>query len=232
VDLATATLDPDDLTVDEGAAVDDLRNHAAAERADLLALLEQLTPQQWDAASLCRGWRVRDVVAHVFSYDELSPADLARRFVRGRLNPNRVNAVCLAAYADRAPEQLVALARRCVQPRGLPAGFKGGIALVDGMIHQQDIRRPLGLPRVIPPDRLRAALEVAKTAPVILGFWHRRGLRMVAVDLDWSAGSGPEVRGPGEAVLLAIAGRNAAADQLTGPGLPTLRPRLDRASAA
>ena len=59
----------------------DLRHHAAAERADLLALLEQLTPTQWDAASLCSGWRVRDVVAHVYSYDQLSGSDLARRFV-------------------------------------------------------------------------------------------------------------------------------------------------------
>ena len=98
-------------------------------------------------------------------------------------------------------------------------------------IHQQDIRRPLGLPRTIPPDRLRATLEFAKTAPVIRGFWHRRGLRLVATDVDWSVGAGPEVRGPGEAVLLAIAGRNATIDELSGPGLATLRPRLDRASA-
>jgi uncharacterized protein (TIGR03083 family) len=210
----------------------DLRDHAVAERTDLLALLEQLTPPQWEAATLCPGWRVRDVVAHMFSYDELSRADLARRFVQGRFNPNRINALCLAPYADRTPAELVALARRCVEPRGLPAGFTGGIAMLDAMIHQQDIRRPLGLPRSIPPDRLRAALEFAKTAPVILGFWHRRGLRMVADDVGWSTGSGPEVHGPGEAILLAIAGRNAAVDELSGPGMATLRPRLDRASAA
>jgi hypothetical protein len=87
------------------------------------------------------------------------------------------------------------------------------------------------VPRTIPPDRLRATLEFAKTAPVIRGFWHRRGLRLVATDVDWSVGAGPEVRGPGEAVLLAIAGRNATIDELSGPGLATLRPRLDRASA-
>lgn len=94
------------------------------------------------------------------------------------------------------------------------------------MIHQQDIRRPLGLHRSIPPDRLRAALEFAKTAPVIRGSWHRRGLRMVATDLDWSAGTGPEVHGPGEALLLAISGRSASVEELSGPGVPTLRPRL------
>jgi uncharacterized protein (TIGR03083 family) len=210
--------------------VEDLRNHAAAERADLLALLEQLSAEQWEAATLCPGWRVRDVVAHVYSYDELSRADLARRFVQARFNPIRVNDACLAPYADNTPAELVELARRCVEPRGLPAGFKGGIALTDGMIHQQDIRRPLGLPRAIPPDRLRATLEFAKTAPVIRGFWHRRGLRLVAEDVDWSVGSGPEVRGPGEAILLAIAGRNASVDELSGPGVAALRPRLDRAS--
>ena len=118
-----------------------------------------------------------------------------------------------------------------MEPRGLPAAFKGGIALTDGMIHQQDIRRPLGLPRAIPPDRLRATLDFAKTTPAIRGFWHRRGLRMVAEDVDWSVGSGPEVRGAGEAILLAIAGRNASVDELSGPGVAALRPRLDRASA-
>jgi len=131
-------------------ALNDLRDHAVAERADLLALLEQLTPEQWIAQSLCRRWRVRDVVAHVYSYDELSRTDLARSFVRARLNPSKVNAICLTPYANQTPEQLLVLARRCVHPRGLPAGFQGGIALVDGMIHHQDIRRPLGLPRTIP----------------------------------------------------------------------------------
>jgi uncharacterized protein (TIGR03083 family) len=213
-----------------GATVEDLRSHAAAERADLLRLLEQLTPEQWEAATLCRGWRVRDVVAHVYSYDELSGADLARRFVQARFNPTRVNDACLAPYADQSPTELLDLARRHLEPRGLPAGFKGGIALTDGMIHQQDIRRPIGVPRMIPPDRLRATLEFAKTAPAIRGFWYRRGLRMVADDVEWSAGSGPEVRGSGEAILLAIAGRNAAVDELAGPGVATLRPRLERAS--
>lgn len=209
----------------------DLRHHAVAERADLLALLERLGPAQWEAPSLCLGWRVRDVVAHVYSYDELSRADLGRRFVQARFSPTRVNDACLAPYAEQTPAELIALARRCVQPRGLPAGFRGGIALTDGMIHQQDIRRPLDLPRVIPADRLRAALDFANTSPVIRGFWHRRGLRLVAEDADWSTGSGPEVRGLGEAILLAIAGRNASVDELSGPGVATLRPRLDRASA-
>ncbi len=40
---------------------------ARAEREDLLDLLGGLTPAQWRAPSLCAGWSVRDVVAHVLS---------------------------------------------------------------------------------------------------------------------------------------------------------------------
>jgi uncharacterized protein (TIGR03083 family) len=209
--------------------VDDLTSMARDERADFVDLLEQLSPQQWDRPTLCRSWRVRDVVAHVFSYDTLTAVDLGRAFLRGRFSLDRVNGIVLAKHADKPPAELVALARRSLEPRGLPAGFKGAIALVDAMIHQQDIRRPLGLPRTVPCERLRAALDFAKTSPAIRGFWHRRGLRLSATDLEWSVGTGPEVRGTGEALLLAIAGRAAPLDELDGPGQPLLRQRLERA---
>jgi uncharacterized protein (TIGR03083 family) len=208
--------------------VEDRTLLARQERAELVELLEQLTPQQWDHETLCRGWRVRDVVAHLFSYEDLSLPDLGRRFVQGRFSLNRINAICLAEHAQKSPAQLTALASRCLQPRGLTAGFNGAIALVDGMIHNQDIRRPLNLPRIIPPERLKSALDFAKTAPTIRGFWHRRGLRMIATDLDWAVGSGPEVSGTGEALLMAIAGRQATIDELAGPGQPLLRRRLSR----
>src|SRR5690606_34871744 len=70
-----------------------VRHLARAERADLLAFLRGLTPEQWEAPSLCAGWRVRDVVAHVVSYEGLGGRELARRLARGRLRLARTNAV-------------------------------------------------------------------------------------------------------------------------------------------
>ena len=140
---------------------------AMAERADIAYLVASLTTEQWEARTLCEGWRVRDVVAHVFSYEELSRLGLIGRFARGPFTRGGVNAVALADYADRAPEQLVARSGHTSGSRGLTAGFGGRIALTDGTIHHQDIRRPLGLPRQIPTDRLVAVLEFAKTAPTI-----------------------------------------------------------------
>lgn len=97
-----------------------------------------------------RVWQVHDVVAHVLSYDELSWWAVLRRFAKGRFVPTRVNEIGAAEYVTRSPEQLTGLMRACIPPRGLTAGFNGMIALVDGMIHQQDVRRPLGIPRAIP----------------------------------------------------------------------------------
>jgi uncharacterized protein (TIGR03083 family) len=208
--------------------VADLTALARAERAEFVDFLEGLRPEQWDHPTLCPLWRVREVVAHVFSYDSLAVPDLVGAFVRGRLSLHRINGIVLAGYAGQGPAELIALGHRSLEPRGLAAGFSGAIALVDAMIHQQDIRRPLGLPRTIPPERLQAALDFAKTSPAIGGFWHRRGLRLRATDLPWSAGTGPEVRGTGEALLLAVAGRAATLDELDGPGQPLLRRRLER----
>ncbi|MGK4591193.1 hypothetical protein [Amycolatopsis sp. w19] len=85
----------------------------------------------------------------------------------------------------------------------------------------------LGFPREVPPERLRHALAFARYAPPAKAGKRARGLRLVATDLDWSAGSGPEVRGPGEAVLLSIAGRDVALDELSGPGAAILASRMD-----
>ena len=191
---------------------------ARDEREAFASLLDGLTPQQWNTPTLCELWTVREVAIHTVSYDELSTAGLVGRFLKGRLNTDRINAIGVADYSDRSPQQITVLIRSYAQPHGLTGGFGGKIALTDGMIHQQDIRRSIGLPRTIDPERLRTALNFARFAPTIRGAWRARGVRLVASDLDWSHGRGPEVRGPGEALLMAMAGRRAALDDLDGPG--------------
>lgn len=197
---------------------------ASAERADLADLLSTLTPEQWDAPSLCEEWRVRDVVAHVAGYDDLDRSGLARRFVRGWIvNTNQVRVEELRALTNA---ELLERLRSHLVPRGLTAGFGGMIALVDGTIHHQDIRRPLGLPREIPGARLRRVLDATMRNPRLPAWRVTRGLRLTATDLDWSHGKGREVRGQAEALLMAAAGRPSAVTELEGPGQRVLASRL------
>lgn len=199
---------------------------ARAEREDLADFLDTLTPEQWEAPSLCRGWRVRDVVCHMISYEDHDLRDLFDRLRRARFSFARLNDVAKEDYARLGPAELIAFLRAHLTPQGSTAKFGGMVGLADGMIHHQDVRRPLGLPRAIPVERLRVVLPFAVTAPPLRGFWHVRGVRVVATDLDWAYGRGPEARGSAEAVLMALAGRATVARELSGPGADVLQRRL------
>jgi uncharacterized protein (TIGR03083 family) len=198
-----------------------------AEREDLADLLAELTPDQWTHDTLCAGWRVRDVAAHVISYDDLTvPRFAKRRIVDARCSMDRFNALCIDSYACFTTPDLVDLIHRRAQPRGYMAAFGGTIGLLDAMIHHQDIRRPLGRPRTIPIERLRTALQRSLYVPILCTAWRSRGLRLIATDADWTHGKGMEVRAPGEALLMSLAGRRAAFNELNGSGLNTLLHRL------
>ena len=208
----------------------ELMRLAQQEREDLAEFLATLSAAEWEAATLCDGWSVRDVVAHVISYDELTGPELARRLVRGRFLVSRANAAGVADYASRDRQELLSLVRAHVRPNGLTAAFGGMIALVDGLIHHQDIRRPLGKPREIPRERILRALRLALVAPPVGAFWRARGLRLVATDHDWATGRGPELRGAAEAILMAVAGRRGVTGELSGPGRKVLDERMARST--
>ena len=197
---------------------------ARAERADLADFLATLTPEDWEAPSLCSKWSVKDVVAHMISYEELGTMGLIKRFIKGRIV--RANEVGVDEFAALSPQELLEFLGNHLTPQGLTAGFRGMIALVDGTIHHQDIRRALGQPRIIPADRLSRVLGLVPGNPRLGAGRRIRGLRLRATDIDWKHGSGPEISGPGEALLMAMAGRPAAVAELAGAGLGTLATRL------
>jgi uncharacterized protein (TIGR03083 family) len=198
------------------------------ERAALVELLASLAPEQWDSPTLCEQWRVREVVAHMFSYDELSTLGAIGRLMRNGMSLDRANTAGLARYADHSPQQLLGLARTHLQPSGLTAKFGGRIALADAMIHQQDIRRSLGLPREIPAPRIVTVLEFATTARPLRAAPRIAGLTLTATDVDWSSGDGPEVRGPAEPLLMAMVGRRGITPELSGAGVEVLAARIAR----
>lgn len=197
---------------------------AYEERSDLAAYLRTLADDDWNATSLCDAWSVKDVVAHVVSYEALGVAGLVKRFVRGRLL--RANEVGVRDFARYTPAELMNFLEAHLHPKGLTAGFGGMIALVDGTIHHQDIRRTLGHPRTIPPERIKRILPLIPGNPRLGAGRRIKGLRLRATDVDWEHGTGPDVVGPGEALLMAMSGRRIAVAELSGPGQPTMAERM------
>jgi len=201
------------------------------EMGSIAAFLHELDDEQWDAASLCDGWRGRGVVSHMcVGYTTPLPKMVAL-IARRAFNVDRASKEESIAFGDaHSPAEILSVLERIHRDnirKGITRVIPSKEGLVDHFTHQQDIRRPLGLPRAMPEDRLLAALEAA---PSIGGF-HKakgraRGLRFIASDIDWSSGDGPEVKGNGEAILLALGGRPSVLNELGGEGLATLRERV------
>ncbi|GAB26208.1 hypothetical protein GOPIP_093_00130 [Gordonia polyisoprenivorans NBRC 16320 = JCM 10675] len=198
---------------------------ARDERSDLLDFLRTLTPEQWNAPSLCRGWSVKDVAAHMISYDDLGIVGMTKRLVKGRLI--WANEAGVEEYRHLSATELLETFEQRLTPAGLTAGLGGMIGLVDGTIHHQDIRRALDQPRTIPSERLATVIAAVPSNPRLGAHKRIKGLRLVATDLDWAHGQGQEVRGPAEAIMMAISGRADALSDLAGAGHSTLAARVE-----
>lgn len=201
-----------------------VRSLALRDRERFAELLDGLNAEQWAAASLCSAWSVRDVAAHTVGYLGQSVPALVRNMIRDRGDVDRLNARMLPVLAASTPAELVGLMARDSAPTGAAGLYGGRVALIECVIHQQDIRRPLGLDFDVPEESLRVCLDYARISPVIGGARRTRGLRLVATDMDWSAGRGPEVCGKAEALLLMMTGRiGAVRAELSGEGLERVR---------
>jgi len=193
-------------------------------------LLHELRPDEWDTPSICEGWRVRDVIAHIcLGYTTPMPVMIAKVGRYGFNVPRASKEESIAYASSKSPDELLAVfdtVHRDNVRKGISKVIKPAEGLVDHVIHHQDIRRPLGRPRTVPEDRLVAALGVIPGLGGFVGAKKRvEGLRLVASDVPWVAGSGLEVVGPGEAILLAASGRAVALTELEGAGVATLRSR-------
>lgn len=205
---------------------DGLWVQVAAERRDLLVLLQELRPAEWEVPTLCDGWLVRDVVGHLTMATDTPVSSAVVGLVRAGFD---VDLFLRRTAVQRGSAPLTTLLsgwRRAVTSRRTPPGGTAGQMLVEVVSHGQDVRRPLDRRRATRPEHLRAALDTA----VRLGgpFRSRQraaGLHLVAPELDWTAGdpAAPEVRGPGDALLLGMLGRPGAHAELSGPGLDRWR---------
>ena len=202
------------------------------EMADLGALLHELPDEEFDRPSLCEGWEVRDVVGHMLIGHTLPMPQMLAMLGRYRFNvthgsreESRKLAHSLTPDEIRARWDDVVANRT---KRGISRLIPAKEGYVDHTVHQQDIRRVVERPRTIPEDRLVAALDgaVSVASPMFAPKKNVRDLRLDATDIDWSHGSGPVVRGSGEALLMVASGRSAALADLEGDGVPTLASRV------
>ena len=198
--------------------MDTIRDMIAAQRGELAEALTGLPASGWDEPTLCAGWRVREVVAHItmpFRYSgPRFMVELAKS--HGRFN-EMADRLARRDAARMSPAELAEAVRSNIghpwRPPG--GGFEG--ALAHDLIHGLDITVPLGIGRPVPAERLRRVLPASTASKSVTYFGaDLAGIEFRARDLDWTLGSGAPLTGTAADLLLAVCGRKLPAGRLEG----------------
>ncbi len=204
---------------------------AHAERTALAEDLSELTAEQWQHNTLCEEWNVEEVVAHLTAAASLNQWQWVRSMLGARFRVDVHNRRQMVEHRGNTPAETPDRFRAIIGSTTAPSGHTGAY-LGEVLVHAQDIRQPLGLPRTPDVDAL---------APVASFFASRNftvasrtavaGLRLRADDGSFATGTGPLVIGSTLSLVMSMAGRSDYLGQLTGPGVSILRARLHGTSA-
>ena len=196
-----------------------------AERKALAADLQGLTDDQWSAATLCGQWTVRDAVAHMTATAKITPPVFFAKLAGSGFKLERLQDKDIAVERGSSPADTLArfeaIETSVKHPPGPVESWLG-----ETVVHSEDIRRPLGIRHEYPADAVQRVADFYAGSNLIIGAKRRiDGLTLRATDATWSHGSGPEVSGPALSLVMAMTGRKAALDDLSGDGVATLRTR-------
>ena len=197
----------------------------ADERRAFADLLEGLSPEQWATPSLCGEWDVRGVATHMMVGPTGSMVSFMTAMLIARGSFDRANRVMVERKLDRPTSAVVDDFRAHADSRFTPPTMDWHAPVTDFLVHRLDVTVPLGIEHGRPLEPWPVALDFLVSKPAQRGFIGAElpRLRFVATDVEWSHGDGDEVRGPVEALALAITRRTPRLGELVGPGSDVLR---------
>jgi len=199
---------------------------AHAERAALAEDLADLDAEQWRHDTLCGEWDVEQVVAHLSAAASLNQWQWLRSMLGARFRPDVHNRRRLAEQRGSIPAETLDRFRAVITSTTAPSGHTPAY-LGEVVVHAQDIRQPLGLARTPSVDALTPVADFfARRDFAVASHTRAAGLRLRADDGPFAEGTGPLVTGSTLALVMSMAGRAPYVAELDGPGVPTLRSRL------
>jgi uncharacterized protein (TIGR03083 family) len=199
---------------------------AHAERAALADDLSGLNAEQWRHGTLCGEWDVEEVVAHLTAAASLNQWRWVRSMLGARFGVDVHNQRRMVERRGKTPAETLERFRAIIGSTTAPSGHTPAY-LGEVVVHAQDIRQPLRLPRAPAVDALTPVAHFFAGRNFTVGSRTAvAGLQLRADDGPFAAGAGPLVTGSTLALVMSMAGRAPYVEQLDGPGLPTLRMRV------
>jgi len=197
-----------------------------AERKALAGDLESLNDAQWATPSLCGDWTVRQVLGHMAAAARTTQGGFLGKMIAAGFRFNAMSEKDVARETQGPPSETLARFKEQVNSSKHPPG-PVDTWLGEALVHSEDIRRPLGISHSYPVGAVTRVADFYKGSNLLIGSKKRiDGLKLQATDADWSTGDGPEVAGPAMSLVMAMTGRQAALDDLSGEGVGTLKSRM------
>lgn len=189
----------------------------AAEFLALADLLESASDAQWDTSSLCEGWRVREVIAHMTMAARYPEEKFMAELRHYGFDFDRLSNGIASQDAGLPTSELIANLRSDTMQHWAPPGGGYHGALNHVVIHGLDVTVPLGMPRRSPDETIRIILDDLTKGDVHARFGTSiEGRSLQATDLDWSYGSGSPLRGAAEDLALVLCGRTLPPGWIAG----------------
>lgn len=186
-----------------------VQGHVASTFGALAELLEGRPERVWNEPSLCAGWRVREVVAHV-TMPARYPAERFMEMLADVGYEFTTLSDRLAIQdAELAPTVLIGNLRDEVLHRWTPPGGGWHGALNHAVIHSLDVTAAAGARRCPDDEAMRIVLDDLTAGGVHEHFGTelpKRTLR--ATDIEWSFGTGPDLAATAEDIALHLCGRH------------------------
>ncbi len=199
---------------------------ARAERTALAEDLSGLSGEQWRHSTLCDQWDVEEVVAHLTAAASLNQWRWVRSMLSARFRADVHNQRRMVEHRGSTPAETLDRFHAVIGSTTAPSGHTPAY-LGEVIVHAQDIRQPLGLPRTPDVDALTPVADFfARRNFTVASRTTVAGLQLRAVDGPFATGTGPLVTGSTLALVMSMARRAPYVDQLDGPGMPTLRARV------
>lgn len=201
-----------------------------ANRVLIADFLDGLDDRQWRTPTLCEGWDVHTMAAHLLQPMVIGFPRFVLTAIRYAGDTDRTVDHVTRGLARRSRPEILHLLRQHAGDEVAPARVGPLGPFAETCLHLRDVARPLGSGVDVPVEHWTMLLDYLSApgaAPALVPTTRLQGLRFVGVDADWSTGSGPEVTGTVEALGMAMSGRRHALGDLVGPGVGVLRGRLE-----
>jgi uncharacterized protein (TIGR03083 family) len=203
--------------------------HIARQRYAVADVLDTLKGDEWGSPSMCEGWRIQEMAAHLTMPFRVSKSKFLWSVVGAGGNIAKVMDSFVRAHSGEPADELIGYLRNNAESRVVPPFLSPAGPLTEIVVHGFDVSIPTGRHVEVPEETSRLVLDYLVSSTPASVYTKRgvaNGVRLVSTDSSWSWGEGGVVSGTNFGLIMLLARRPVGFDHVSGEGVDVFRQHL------